>query len=189
MPEAKERIFAGAARVVGEHGYANATMKRIAEAAGIAEGTFYLYFPSRQSLFDELLPHIGAKMLRFIGTKVAGSRDIYEMEERGFRAFFEFLKGNPGFFRVLNEAESATPVAHKAHFRMLGDNYLRALKRGVAQGKIRNYDDEELETVAYMFMAARNYLHMRYLREGDSRGEIPDKVVQAYMKIVRDGLR
>ncbi|RQW36743.1 TetR/AcrR family transcriptional regulator [Novosphingobium sp. LASN5T] len=188
-PEAKERIFAAAAQVVGVYGYMNASMKRITQAARIAEGTFYLYFSSRQALFDELLPHVGAQMLRFVGDRVRGTENLYEMEERGFRAFFAFLKKEPGFFRILNEAESAAPDAHRAHFRMLGDNYLRALRRGVTRGEIRNFDDEELEAVAYMLMAARNYLHLRYVRDNPTANDIPEKVVQAYMKIVRDGLR
>jgi len=51
-PEARDAIFAAAASVIGEHGYVGATIKRITEQAGIAQGTFYLYFDSRQALFE-----------------------------------------------------------------------------------------------------------------------------------------
>lgn len=188
-PEAKEKIFKAAARTVGEYGYAGASIKRITKEAGIAEGTFYLYFPSRQQLFDELLPHVGKSMLSFVRNRVAGARDVYDMEEKGFRAFFEFLEERPGFFRVLNEAEAAAPKAHEQHFRMLGAHYLRALKRGIDHGQIQEFDEEELEAVAYMLMAARNYLHLRYVRDSTSDGVLPEKMVQAYMRMVRAGLR
>lgn len=189
MPQAKNKIFKAAAKVVGEHGYANATVKRITNEAGIAEGTFYLYFPSRQALFDELLPHVGKQMLSFVRTRIAGAQDVYDMEERGFRAFFQFLREDPGFFRILNEAEAAAPKAHETHFRMLGDNYVRALKRGVERGQIREFDEEDLEVVAYVLMAARNYLHLRFVRTSNSNEVLPEKVVQAYMKMLRAGLR
>ena|GEM_PF-914090 len=35
-------------------------------------------------------------MLEYIGTKVRNARDIFEMEERAFRASFEFLAAHPG---------------------------------------------------------------------------------------------
>ncbi|MBL4807864.1 MAG: TetR/AcrR family transcriptional regulator [Rhodobacteraceae bacterium] len=187
--EARDAIFAAAGVVVGQYGYSGASIKRITEEAGIAQGTFYLYFDSRQSLFDTLLPHAGSDMLRFIRKRVQGACDIYEMEERGFRAFFEYLQRKPGFIRILNEAESAAPVAYSKHFRMLGEHYHKALMRGVARGEIRNFDSDELETVTYMLMAARSYIYLRYLKDEVNRDELPEKVVQAYMKLIRDGLR
>ncbi|MGJ7531396.1 TetR/AcrR family transcriptional regulator [Variovorax sp. GB1P17] len=188
-PEAREAIFAAAAKVVGEVGYADASITRITEAAGIAQGTFYLYFSSRQSLLDELLPHVGADMLVFIRERVTGASDVFEMEERGFRAFFEYLKANPGFFRVLNEAEAAAPQAHARHFKLLAAHYVDALKRGLATGDIRQFRKDELETLAYMFMAARSYLYLRYVKNHATVRMIPEKVIATYMKLVRGGLQ
>lgn len=188
-PETKKRIFQAAEKVVGELGYSKASIKRITKEAGIAEGTFYLYFASRQSLFDELLPFVGDNMLNFVRERVKNSDNFYEMEQKGFRAFFEFLQGSPGFFRILNEAETAAPKAHAEHFRILGDRYLRALKRGRDHGEILHYDEADLEVIAYMLMAARNYLHLRYVRDEGNNGELPEKVTQTYMRMIRLGLR
>jgi AcrR family transcriptional regulator len=188
-PDAREKIFRAAAKVVGEYGYANASINRITEAAGIAQGTFYLYFESRQALFDELLPHVGTDMLHFIRDHVAGSKNVHHMEERAFRAFFKYLEGNPGFFRVLNEAEIAAPVAHRKHFALLTEHYVESLERGIEAGEIRNFDREDLESIAYMLMAARSYLHLRYIKGNHGRRTLPEKVVKTYMKFVREGLR
>lgn len=189
MAGARQAIFEAAAKVVGEHGYADASITRITEAAGIAQGTFYLYFDSRQALFDELLPHVGQDMLHVIRDRVAGAKDVYDVEERGFRAFFGYLKDNPGFFRILNEAEVAAPLAHKKHFKLLSDHYVESLERGLKAGQIRQFDREELETVAYMFMAARSYLYLRYVKGRTGVRTLPEKVVKTYMKLVRDGLK
>lgn len=186
---ARQAIFEAAAKVVGRHGYGDASINRITEAAGIAQGTFYLYFESRQALFDELLPHVGQDMLHFIRGRVTGSKDVYDMEERGFRAFFEFLKDNPGFFRILNEAEIASPVAYGKHFRLLTQHYVDSLRRAVKSGEIRRFDEDELETVAYMFMAARSYLYLRYVKGKARVRALPEGVIQTYMKVVRHGLK
>lgn len=188
-PDAREEIFAAAAKVVGEHGYAKASISLITEEAGIAQGTFYLYFKNRQALFDELLPHVGTGMLHFVGERVKGAKDIYDMEEKAFRAFFKYLEKNPGFIRVLNEAEMAAPAAHRKHFELLASHYVESLRRGIASKEIRNFDREELETIAYMLMAARSYLHLRYLRSAKGARTLPEKVVKTYMKLVREGFR
>lgn len=186
---ARQTIFEAAAKVVGVHGYADASINRITEAAGIAQGTFYLYFESRQALFDELLPHVGKDMLHFIRDRVTGARDVYDLEERGFRAFFEYLKGNPGFFRILNEAEVASPAAFQKHFRLLTEHYVDSLRRALKAGEIRNYGESELETIAYMFMAARSYLYLRYVKGKARARSLPESVIRTYMKMVRDGLK
>lgn len=187
-PEARDAIFTAAAAVIGEHGYVGATIKRITDEAGIAQGTFYLYFESRQALFDTLLPRIGSEMLRFIGKRVRGSRNFLDAEERAFRAFFEYLSRQPGFIRILSEAEWAAPIAHREHFVLLATHYRRALLRGISQGDIRNLNDDELETVSYMLMAARNYIYIRYLKGQPSQAQPPEAVVEAYMKFVRSGI-
>lgn len=187
--DAREVIFAAAAEVVGEHGYASASISRITEAAGIAQGTFYLYFESRQILFDELLPHVGLDMLHFIRDRVVGATDVYDMEERGFRAFFKYLQDNPGFYRILNEAEGAAPVAHKKHFKLLTDHYIESLERSVKSGQIRHFERGELEAVAYVLMGARSYLYLRYVKDISGRRALPEKVIRTYVKLVRDGLK
>lgn len=183
----KQKIFEAAAKVVGDYGYAEASIGRITDEAGIAQGTFYLYFESRQALFDVLLPHVGEDMVSYIGKNVSGSLTFLEVEERGFRAFFEYLRLNPGFFRVLNEAEVAAPVAHAAHMKLLTDRYIKSLGRSLKNGEIKNYKYEELETLAYLLQAARSYLYLCHIK-GKSRKKLPDWVVETYMKVVRSGI-
>jgi len=187
-PDARDQIFAAAAKVVGELGYSAASITRITEEAGMAQGTFYLYFASRQSLFDELLPHVGKDMLHFVGTRVAGAKDILDMEERGFRAFCEFLGSNPGFFRILNEAEVAAPKAHEEHFRRTVSHFVQAIEAAMQAGQVRNFKRSEIETLVYVLMAARSYLYMRYVKGQGAGARLPEKVIKTYMRLVRSGL-
>lgn len=187
-PEARAEILAAAVSVVGKVGYANATIDKIVSAAGMAQGTFYLYFKSRQDLFDELLPYAGMEMFGFIGERVEGARTIYELEGRGMEAFFEYMRRNPGFSRIINEAEAAAPKAYTTHLNLLKDRYLKSLRKSVERGEIRTFADDELEAVAYMLMSCRHYLHMRYMKMGPN--DLPlDKVVQIYSRFVRSGLK
>lgn len=185
---AREAIFNAAAQVVGEHGYTDASISRITEAAGIAQGTFYIYFKSRQELFDELLPHVGAEMLVYIGERIHSAGDVYEMEEKALRAFFSYLAEHPGFFRILNEAEVAAPLAHRKHFALLTSHYVQSLRKAVKAGQIARFKPSELETLAYMFMASRSYLYLRYVKDRPAGSTLPEPVVKTYLKLLRLGL-
>lgn len=52
QPEARpEQILEAALDVFSEHGFRAATMEQVAQAAGIAKGTIYLYYESKEALF------------------------------------------------------------------------------------------------------------------------------------------
>lgn len=185
---AKQELFRAAASVIAEHGYSKASISKITAAAGVAQGTFYLYFGSRQDILDELLPHVGAEILEFIRERVRGAKNFYDMEERGLRAYFEYLDSNPGFSRILNEAEAVAPIAHRSHFKMLTDRYLGALSHWIKKGDIRHFEPGELETLAYMMMSARSYLYMLYNKDRSNGIDSYEKIVGTYMKTIRNGV-
>ncbi|XUJ33273.1 TetR/AcrR family transcriptional regulator [Bradyrhizobium japonicum] len=84
----KQKIFDAATKVVGKHGYAEASVARITEEAGVAQGTFYNHFENRQQLLDQLLPKIGLDMVEFIRART-GTADAARQEIARFSAFFD----------------------------------------------------------------------------------------------------
>ncbi|MCC5859620.1 MAG: TetR/AcrR family transcriptional regulator [Ectothiorhodospiraceae bacterium] len=186
--EIRAALFRAAEEVVGEYGYRDASIARITQRAGVAQGTFYLYFKSRQELFDQLLPHLGQELMEYLKQRVRESKNVIDLEEQGFRGFFEFLQFNPSFFRILNEAEVEAPKAHAVHFERLRSRYMAALKRSWNRGEIPGFDERELEVLVYIFMAARSYLYLRYSKTDQGPRPLPDWVVHTYMKFVKGGL-
>jgi AcrR family transcriptional regulator len=53
--EVKERILNAARAEFGEHGFAKAKMRSIAERAGVSAGNLYTYFPNKDNLFCALV--------------------------------------------------------------------------------------------------------------------------------------
>src|SRR5437762_12526779 len=100
----KQKIFEAATKVVGKYGYAEASVARITEQAGVAQGTFYNHFVNRQELLDQLLPKIGIDMVRFIRDRT-GTGHAARQEIERFSAFFDFIREVPEFLRILNEAQ------------------------------------------------------------------------------------
>jgi AcrR family transcriptional regulator len=160
-PVAREALFRAAAQVVGELGYAEASVARITAAAGVAQGTFYLYFATRQSLFDELLSHTRGELLARVREQLEGAHDFFEAEKRGMAAFLAYLRDKPGFLRILNEAEAVAPKAWRSHYDEVAERYRRSLAQAMTAGQIRSMDAAETKTVVYLMMGARVALWQR----------------------------
>lgn len=180
-------LFRAAAEVVGDVGYADASVAKITARAQVAQGTFYNYFESRQDLFDQLLPRLGNSMLSFIRDRVDPAATGAERESQRIRAYFEFLQENPAFYRILYEAETLAPVAHRKHIDVVAAGFVRSLTRSWERGEMPGFEQRELEPVVYMLLAIRGYLSMRYGVGGEG-GPVPDWVVNAYSKLIRNGL-
>jgi len=184
----RHALLQAAAAVVGEVGYANASIALITAKVGVAQGTFYNYFESRQDILDKLLPALGEEMLAHIRQCASGGRNYTEIEERIFRGFFSFLGKTPHFSRILNEAESFAPAGHKQHFDNVSKKYLRLFHRSKLEGAFPNYREAELEVVVFILLAARSYLALRYLGPAGKKSSLPEWVAKTYMKFVRYGL-
>lgn len=184
----REQLLMSAARVVGAFGYREASVQRITADAGLAQGTFYLYFESRQALFDGLLPHFGLQMLDVVRDRAAGARGFFEVEEIGVRAVFEYLTEHPWFWRVLNEAEVEAPVAWARHHDEVIRRYMKFLRRARADGELAGYAEDELDTVAQLLVAARDYLYRCKLIHHRPGKEIPDAVIRTYRRFIEHGL-
>lgn len=184
----KRNLFEAARRVVGRHGYAEASVARITSEAGVAQGTFYNHFTNRQELLDQLLPSVGQDMVRFIRARTRSEGSEADKEADRIAAFFEFLKEVPEFLRILNEAEFFAPVGYQQHLDMIAATYSRLFKRAREKGEVGDFSDEELEALVHMFMGARGYLSRRYAYEAESVHAVPDHVLSAYAKLLGGGL-
>lgn len=185
----RRALYQAASKVVGEHGYAGASISRITSLANVAQGTFYNYFKSRQDLFDKLLPTLGADLLDYIEARVDPALSGAEKEECRLRAWFAYQDENPEFLRILNEAEIFAPRAYWAHIDNIANGYLRSMKRARARGEIAALDDEALHAIATILLAARTYLGQGRTRHLGSRdAPVPESVIRGYMALVRGGL-
>ena len=82
--EAKERILNGAAQVFAEKGFSRATMDDIAKKIGVSKGALYLYFKSKEQLFEELCRTLSRDLEENLNSAFSGP-DV----EKGAEAYFE----------------------------------------------------------------------------------------------------
>src|SRR5258705_12226710 len=183
----KQQIFDAATKVVGKYAYAEASVARITDEAGVAQATFYNHFENRQELLDQLLPKIGIDMVRFIRDRTSTAHTARQEIER-FSAFFDFIRQVPEFLRILNEAEFFAPSAYQKHLDNISTAYVRILRRARHAGAIDDFSDEEFQAIVHMFMGARGYLSRRYSYSNGAVTAVPDHVISAYEKLITRGL-
>ncbi len=70
----RERILAAGLRLFANQTYQAVTMDRVAEAAGVAKGTLYLYFPSKEALYLGIL----SDGLETVSKRYQATRDTRE---------------------------------------------------------------------------------------------------------------
>lgn len=99
----RSRVIAAAREVFAERGFAATRMGDIAAAAGVAHGTVYTYFDSKEAVLLELLVgHVRADMLAAMG--VAATRSPYAGVETANRAYLEAHRRHAPALRAAEEA-------------------------------------------------------------------------------------
>ena len=187
--EKRRALFSAAAVVVGKYGYEEASITRIAEQAGVGNGTFYNYFQTRQDLFDQLLPAVGGQLLEYIASRLDPAQTGIDRERGRIVAYFEFFQKNTGFLRILNEAEVYAPAAFKLHIQDFAVRYARALHKESERGELGDFSQDELTAIVYMLMGARTYLTMLWRSApGAARKSVDQSYISTYLKLLEHGL-
>ncbi len=186
--ETREALIAAAIKVVGRHGYAKASMARIAEEAGIAYGSIYLHFDNQRDLFLHLLPHTSRNLRRYIRDRAAGLRDFMQIETAGFDALCEHAILHPARRRVFIEAPFFVPEAYDEYLERMAATYLRTMRACKARGDLAALEDADFAPLAYSLMGAKQFLLSKYLQveRGDER--MPSHVRDSYLRFVARGI-
>lgn len=185
LEETRRALLNAAVEVVGEDGYAGASVAKIAARANVANGTFYNYFETRQALFDQLLPALGEQLLSYIKAHTEDSATGLERERQRLVAYFDFCRRTPGWLRVLNEAEVFAPDAFHRHVKRMYAGYIRSLKRSLQRDEIEGVSEDDLGAIAFMLMGMRSYMTMLYQYKYIDRNEASiERLIDIYCRLI-----
>lgn len=93
-------IVAAAKQVIAAKGFAATTMDEIAEAARIAKGTIYLYFKSKDELFQAVISSILERLVTQVEEIKRSIRSPREKVAQILLVMLEVLEAEQAFFRV-----------------------------------------------------------------------------------------
>jgi AcrR family transcriptional regulator len=179
--DTRRRLLDAAERVFGEVGYPDASIVKITEAAGVAQGTFYLYFDSKKSVFDELVRDINQRVRHAMKEGSEQGADRLEAERLGFQAFFRFTADHPALYRIIRQAEFVSPEMLRYHYDRLSAGYISALAEASADGEIASL---EPEVTAWAMMGLGELIGLRWILWGGN-DELPGHVRAELERIIR----
>jgi TetR/AcrR family fatty acid metabolism transcriptional regulator len=141
-PDKHQQIIDAAIRVFARAGYYNSRVSDIAREAGIASGTIYLYFKTKDEILVTLFREKMAEWVAHVRKEIAGVTDPVARIRRLVALHFTVLEANPALAEVVQvelrqghkffRGASAHEVS--AYFDLIGS----VLEEGVASGQLRN---------------------------------------------------
>jgi AcrR family transcriptional regulator len=178
--ETRARLLEAAEEVFGELGYHEASIVKITEAAGVGQGTFYLYFASKHEIFDELVRDLNRRIRHAMAESAGQGESRIEQELLGFKGYFEFAAKHPGLYRIIRQSAFVSPDVFKWHYDRVSERYVAALQEAVDRRELGPIDPE---VAAWALMSVGETLGLRWIVWGD--GEVPAHVIDELGRIIR----
>lgn len=142
----KKSIYLAAARLFGEKGFERTSLDEVAEEAGVAKGTIFYHFQSKDRLFSEL---IGAG----IGQMTARIEEISAMDiavrkklDLIVEFHFDFFKEHRDVCLMILGQMGNFQTRWQKNIELIRGSYLRAMEEIIAQAKQEGVIDRKLDT-------------------------------------------
>jgi AcrR family transcriptional regulator len=180
----RRRLLEAAEAVFADLGYHDASIVKITEAAGVGQGTFYLYFASKKDVFDELVVDLNHRVRQAMTEAASQGTTRAEMERLGFAGYFRFVAEHPALYRIIRQAEFVSPEMLHLHYERLTSGYVAGLRQAMEAGEIADGDPELL---AWALMGIGELVGMRWIL-WNGRTELPADVLEELGRIITRAL-
>jgi TetR/AcrR family fatty acid metabolism transcriptional regulator len=140
-PDKPQQIIEAAIRVFARNGFYHSRVSDIAREAGIASGTIYLYFKTKDEILVTLFREKMAAFVASLRAQIAREPEPEAKIRRLVRSHFEVLESNPDLAEVVQVElrqgqkffRGASAHEISAYFELIGS----VLQDGVASGVFR----------------------------------------------------
>src|SRR5579875_3087156 len=166
----REELVAAARRVFERDGYSAARVADIAAEAGVAHGSFYTYFSSKQDVFLAVMRSVGDQFTAAVTPPPAAERaDPYQALDRANRRFLDAYRANSAIWALAEQVATIDPRIHR--IRLQGrrehvDRVAKAIRRWQDRGLAD--PDVDPETTAGALVSMISNFAYWWLAGGDS---------------------
>lgn len=150
----REAILRAATELFAQRGYAGAEMETIGQAAGVAKGTLYLYFKSKEELFLAAVDHAFERLVEFVFEAIVCLDEPLAIVRTSFRAIARFCEKRPDVMSLLAEERTAfrdRPPRVLFHGEKNRPYFADVVRRGIESGVFRDTDpDAAVQTLSWL---------------------------------------
>jgi len=157
------KILDAARDEFGERGFGDTSIVGITQRAGVALGTFYTYFDSKEAVFGAVVRDMSAQVRDHVAPAFQGATDALDGERRALESFLKFAREHRGVYRIIDEAEFVEPNAYHDHYETTALRIAARFKAARAKGEIAgDLTDRDLEIIAWAVMGANVFLGLKF---------------------------
>jgi AcrR family transcriptional regulator len=172
----------------GEKGFHEASVSSITRRAGVALGSFYTYFDSKDALFRALVADMSENVRTSARSALSEDMSALEIERAALAAFLRFAAEHKEIYRIIDEAEFVDPASYRNHYETIGARIADRLAAGTARGEFRE-GLGELE--AWAIMGMNVFVGLRYAVWGEKNSDktrTADEVAGAVNDLLARGI-
>ena len=158
------QLLDAAAEEFGEKGFHEASISQITQRAGVAIGSFYTYFDSKEEVFTALVRDLSTQVRDFVAPRISAQANQLEAEREGQQAFLEFARLHKEIYRIIDEAEFVDPATYREHYTSTARRIAARLDAAQARGEI---SPGSSEIRAWALMGMNVFLGLRFGVWGD----------------------
>jgi len=177
------KLLEAATQEFGERGYYEAAITGITQRAGVALGSFYTYFESKEEVFRAVVRDMSQATRHHVGEAVRGAPNRLAAERIGLEAFIAFTRQHPELYRIIEEAQFIAQDVYREHYHSFADGYRRNLAAAAGRGEI---SEGNHEARAWALIGISVFLGMRYGLWNDDL--TPAEVADVALELIAKGL-
>ena len=182
VPPKREAILAAAQTLFAQKGYEQTTVRDIAQVAGVALGTVYLYFRTKHEVLTSAALDLEATLAQVFRDPVFLRMPFEEVPRAMIEALFRMGREKQAWITFLQlDARSADEILQQKHLNAALTQAIETiLRHGIAQGHLAPCNTEMYAQLLHLL--GRAVLHQCYAVEGGEREDIYRQQTQEFVE-------
>jgi len=187
----RERILSAAISVLAERGFHRTKIKDIAQEAGVADGTIYLYFKNKDHLLIDLFEEVMSRALNLFEEALKDKERADQQLEAFLLTHLRIVELEPEVAQiisvVLRQSETFIGEYKNPFFSEYLNIIAKILKQGMETGVFRA--DISIPIISRAIFGAMDELALAWLLSNKREDEVLEMAAQDVVTLLLDGLQ
>ncbi|SKA74808.1 transcriptional regulator, TetR family [Paucidesulfovibrio gracilis DSM 16080] len=193
-PDKQDRILDAAVDEFANHGFHQASVNRMVGRLGIAKGSLFKYFGSKEGLFQQVFEHAVNMLKGPLKTARSAEGDTFDRLRLSLAAGLDFVRAHPRLYRIYLKVLFQENIPFREPFlrqvRGYSAKFLRPLlEDGVAKGELRADLDLDMAIFLIDGLFDRLLQSLTVPEMHPTLYDIPDQNAQQRMDQLMDFIR
>ena len=170
------KIAESAQKMFITKGFYDTSIRDICQEAGVAVGTFYIYFDDRLAVYRLLVKSYKREIKGILRDAIVQESTRRDKERVGIKTFVKYVYKNPHVYDIIWGSLSVDKKIFRDYYMSFAETYTKHLSDC---DEVASFVD--VPTLSYVLMGITNFMGLKAMFEGDYTEEMFDKLVDTYV--------